>query len=121
MKKILTTYSITFLALIISCFLLSLIIGLFYNLELLDLKSYNLITGIASAGIFLLMGLFLGLKMKEKGLHYGGVAACVYLLVAGIITYGILSKDFEIMALINMLLRALLLPVGSVIGVNLRK
>ena len=121
MKKLFSTYSITLLALIILSFIFSIIIGTLYNLQILNTKGYYLAVNITAIVVFLSLGVFIGLKVKNGGLIYGGIFGIIYLLITVLIHYGILKESFEFIDFITIFLRSILLPIGSIIGVNLRK
>lgn len=121
MKKLFSTYSITLLALIILSFIFSIIIGTLYNLQILNTKGYYLAVNITAIVLFLSLGIFIGLKVKNGGLIYGGIFGVIYLLFTILIHYVLLHEGFEFTDFVTIIVRSILLPIGSIIGVNLRK
>lgn len=68
MRKTLFNYSITFLFIIISTLFFSLVLSILYYFNIINNNLYQILSNIISILIFLLGGLFLGLKSEKKGL-----------------------------------------------------
>lgn len=66
MRKTLFNYSITFLFIIISTLVFSLVLSILYYFNIINNNLYQILSNIISILIFLLGGLFLGLKSEKK-------------------------------------------------------
>lgn len=119
MKRKLTNISLSFLSIIILGVVVSLIISLLSALQLISIKlNDNLLIGL-SLGLFFLLGLLFGLLEKKKGLLNGLLISFIYLIV--IYSFSLVSKDYHISSIYIVISRCLLIIIGSIIGVNIKK
>ena len=120
MRKTFINYSITILFLLISTFVVSLILTSLVYFNVINNNLYLILSNIISIILFLLSGVFLGLKSEKKGLVKGLVFGILYLSIALIVKFTIIKDTLEIQSALNILLRFIVLPIGSIIGVNLK-
>ena len=120
MRKTLFNYSITFLIIVISTLLFSLIITSLYFNNIIGIKLYQILTNVISGIIFLLSGLFLGMKETNKGLLKGLIFSSLYLSIALLINFAIIKDTLTMQSVLNLVIRFILFPIGSIIGVNLK-
>lgn len=120
MQKTLVNYSITLLFILLSSILFSLIIALFYTLNVITPNSYSIVTNIISSLIFLSGGLILGIRAKEKGLIKGIVFSLFLTILIILINLTIIKDTFSLEYVLNIVIRFIILPIGSIIGVNLK-
>lgn len=119
MKRKLSNISLSFLSIIILGVVFSLIISLLSSLHLISIKlNDNLLLGL-SLGLFFFLGLFYGLLEKKKGLFNGLLLSSIYLII--IYSFTLINKDYQISSIYIIISRCLLITIGSIIGVNLRK
>lgn len=118
MKKTLTSFSMSlfffFIAGIAVCALISF---LGYKEILSHDVSSAIIEGV-SIGLFFAFGLFNGWKIKKRGLLLGIALAGTYFLVAALIRV-LGNQGWPLMSTLLIIGRALMLIIGSIIGVNI--
>lgn len=114
MKTTIKSYSISLLFILLSTFIFSLILTILKQNDLLSYKTSNITTTIISLSIFFIGGLLLGIKQKNKGLINGLTFALIYVCISLILGF----NPHEITKFIS---RILLIVIGTIIGVNLKK
>lgn len=117
MKTTMKSYSFTFIFILLSTFIFSLILSILKQNDLISINTSNIITTILSLSLFFVAALILGMKQKNKGLLNGLMLAILYVcmcLISGI-TFTSISVIFKF------ILKILLIMLGTIIGVNLQK
>jgi putative membrane protein (TIGR04086 family) len=120
MRKTILNFSITTLFLIISTFIISFILSLLHYYNVINHNFYNILTNIFSILIFLGSGIFLGIKSENKGWLKGLILGLFYLLITLLVHFSIIKDTLEFQSVLNMLIKFIILPIGSIIGVNLK-
>lgn len=117
MKTTLKSYSFTLIFILLTTFIFSLILTILKQNDLINITTSNIITNILSLSLFFLAALILGMKQKSKGLINGLILSILYVsisLISGI-------KFSSISVIIKFIGKILLIMLGTIIGVNLKK
>jgi putative membrane protein (TIGR04086 family) len=120
MKKALFIYSIDGALIFISTIIGSIILTLLRISNKIDNQGYNITVLVVSNVIFLLGGLFLGLKVKQKGLLNGFIFATIYTIIALLFNFLALEKA-DLTDTIEILIKDVILIFSSLIGVNISR
>lgn len=120
MRKTILNFSITTLFLLISTFIISLVLSLLHYYNVININFYNILTNILSILIFLGAGIFLGFKSETKGWLKGLILGIIYLIIAFLVHFAIIKDTLEFQSVLNILIKFIILPIGSIIGVNLK-
>ena len=117
MKTTLKSYAVSLIFIFISTFIFSLILTVLKQNNLISLTASNVTSGVLSLVLFFIAALLLGLKTKKKGLINGIILSIIYISINLIIGF-----DFtNIVSIIKFISKILLIILGTIIGVNLRK
>lgn len=116
MKTSIKSYSLTLIFLLLSTFIFSLVLTILKQNDLISLNSSKIITNILSLSLFFIGGLILGLKQKNKGLLNGIILAIMYVSICLI-----MNISFKGIAVVKFISKILLIILGTIIGVNLKK
>ena len=117
MKKSIKSYSVTLTLLLLSTFVFSLILAALYNGGLITYKFGETTSYILSLIVFFISAIILGIKQKNKGLLNGIVLALIYVSVSLFIGMDFL-KSFNVIKFIS---KIILILIGCILGVNLRR
>lgn len=120
MRKTILNFSITTLFLLISTFVISLVLSLLHYYNVINSNLYNILINIISIVIFLGSGVFLGYKSENKGMLKGLVYGLMYLLITFLVHFAIIKDTLDFQSVLNILIKFFILPIGSIIGVNLK-
>lgn len=120
MRKTILNFSITTLLLVISTFVFSLILSLLHFYNVINSNLYNILTNIISIIIFLGSGFYLGFKSETKAWLKGLIFALFYLLIAFLVHFAIIKDTLEFQSVLNILIKFIIIPIGSIIGINLK-
>ena len=117
MKNTLKSYMFTFIFVLLSTFIFSLILTLLKQNELLTYNVSNVVTTILSLSIFFVAGLLLGIKQKSKGLLNGIVLSILFVCINLIMGFNLNNiKD-----IVKFISKIFLILLGTLIGVNLKR
>jgi len=117
MKTTLKSYSFTLIFILLTTFIFSLLLTILKQNDLININTSNIITNILSISLFFIASLILGMKQKSKGLINGIILAILYVCMCliGGITFN------KISVIIKFIGKILLILLGTIIGVNLKK
>lgn len=121
MKTGMKSYLFSFILLGILLVISSIIITVLQINQVLSYSNKFIPTLVISLLIFWIVGIFLGLKVARKGLVVGFIFALIYATVVYGYNYLGLDKSMTLQSHLNYLGRSLMVIVGAVMGVNLRK
>ena len=117
MKHSLKSYSLSIIFILLSTFIFSLILTILQQNKLLSYNASNVITTILSLSIYFVGALLLGLKQKSKGLLNGLIFSILFICLNLIMGFNLNNfKD-----IIKFISKILLMLLGTIIGVNLKK
>lgn len=120
MKKYFSNISLSILFLFIATLLFSLILAILSHTNVISLDTTQIIIMIMSFIVFFTFGLIFGRKVQKKGLLNGLVLVLLYGLTL-LVYYLLENKEWTLNTTIVNGCRALLILIGSVIGVNTKK
>lgn len=120
MHKTILNFSITTLFLVITSFLASLILTLLFYHNVINQPLFILLTNIISVIIFLLSGVLLGFKSENKGLIKGVIFGGIYLIISLLFHLALIKDTLSMQSVLNIVIKFFVLPIGSIIGVNLK-
>lgn len=120
MHKTVLNFSITTLFLVVTSFLASLILTLLFYFNVINQSLFILLANIISVVIFLLSGVLLGFKSESKGLIKGIIFGSIYLIFTFLFHLALIKDTLTMQSVLNIVIKFLVIPVGSVIGVNLK-
>ena len=117
MKTTLKSYTLSLMFILVSTLIFSLILTILKQNNLLSLYSSNVISTILSFLLFFIGAIILGLKIKKKGLINVIFLSLIYVSINLIIGF-----DFDnIYSILKFVSKILLIILGAIIGVNIRK
>ena len=119
MKRKFANISLSFISVIILGVILSLTISLLSSLQVISITVNDNLLLALSLVLFFVMGLIFGLVEKKKGLLNGLLLTCIYLIV--IYSIKLINKNYEISSIYIVLTRSLLIIIGCIIGVNIKR
>ena len=119
MKRKFTNLSLTFISVIILGVIFSLTISLLSSLQVISITLNDNLLLALSLVLFFIMGLIYGLIEKKKGLLNGLLLTCIYLIV--IYSIKLINKNYEFSSIYIVLTRSLLIIIGCIIGVNIKR
>jgi len=116
-KKTIKSYSITLIFILLSTLIASLLLATLKQTNVLSYSAAKVTTNILSLTLFFISALILGIKQKNKGLINGLFLSLLYIAISLVV--GVPLNNFkEIMRFIS---KILLIILGTIIGVNLKK
>lgn len=118
MKKTLTSFSMSLFLFFIAGIAVCALISFLGYKEILSHDVSTAVIGGVSIGLFFAFGLFNGWKVKKRGLLLGIALAGTYFLIAALIRV-LGNQGWPLMSTLLIVGRALMLIIGSIIGVNL--
>ena len=117
MKKTIKSYSITLIFILLSTLIASLLLATLKQTNALSYSAAKVTTNILSLTLFFISALILGIKQKSKGLINGLFLSLLYISISLVV--GVPLNNFkEMMRFIS---KILLIILGTIIGVNLKK
>ena len=119
MKRKFANISLTFISVIILGVILSLTISLLSSLQVISITVNDNLLLALSLVLFFVMGLIFGLVEKKKGLLNGLLLTCIYLII--IYSIKLINKSYEFSSIYIVLTRSLLIIIGCIIGVNIKR
>ena len=119
MKRKFANISLSFISVIIIGVILSLTISLLSSLQVISITVNDNLLLALSLVLFFVMGLIFGLVEKKKGLLNGLLLTCIYLIV--IYSIKLINKNYEFSSIYIVLTRSLLIIIGCIIGVNIKR
>ena len=119
MKRKFANISLSFISVIILGVILSLTISLLSSLQVISITVNDNLLLALSLVLFFIMGLIFGLVEKKKGLLNGLLLTCIYLIV--IYSIKLINKNYEFSSIYIVLTRSLLIIIGCIIGVNIKR
>lgn len=119
MKRKFANISLSFISVIILGVILSLTISLLSSLQVISITVNDNLLLALSLVLFFVMGLIFGLVEKKKGLLNGLLLTCIYLIV--IYSIKLINKNYEFSSIYIVLTRSLLIIIGCIIGVNIKR
>lgn len=119
MKRKFANISLSFISVIILGVILSLTISLLSSLQVISITVNDNLLLALSLVLFFVMGLIFGLVEKKKGLLNGLLLTCIYLII--IYSIKLINKSYEFSSIYIVLTRSLLIIIGCIIGVNIKK
>lgn len=119
MKRKFANISLSFISVIILGVILSLTISLLSSLQVISITLNDNLLLALSLVLFFVMGLIFGLVEKKKGLLNGLLLTCIYLIV--IYSIKLINKNYEFSSIYIVLTRSLLIIIGCIIGVNIKR
>ena len=119
MKRKFANISLSFISVIILGVILSLTISLLSSLQVISITVNDNLLLALSLVLFFVMGLIFGLVEKKKGLLNGLLLTCIYLIV--IYSIKLINKSYEFSSIYIVLTRSLLIIIGCIIGVNIKR
>ena len=119
MKRKFTNISLSFISVIILGVILSLTISLLSSLQVISITVNDNLLLALSLVLFFVMGLIFGLVEKKKGLLNGLLLTCIYLII--IYSIKLINKSYEFSSIYIVLTRSLLIIIGCIIGVNIKR
>jgi len=117
MKTTLKSYTISLIFILLSTFIFSLVLTILKQNNLINLTTSNITSSILSLLLFFIGALILGIKIKKKGLVNGIILSMVYVAINLIIGFNLTN----VTSIIKFISKILLIILGTIIGVNLRK
>lgn len=119
MKQKLTNISLTFLLIIILGIIFALTTSMLTYFQIISINVNDNIVLILSLFLFFLLGFIFGLIEKKKGLLNGLLLVSIYLLT--IFSFKIINQNFTFTSIYIILTRSLLIIIGCIIGVNVKR
>lgn len=119
MKRKFANISLSFISVIILGVILSLTISLLSSLQVISITVNDNLLLALSLVLFFVMGLIFGLVEKKKGLLNGLLLTCIYLII--IYSIKLINKSYEFSSIYIVLTRSLLIIIGCIIGVNIKR
>lgn len=119
MKRKFANISLSFISVIILGVILSLTISLLSSLQVISITVNDNLLLALSLVLFFIMGLIFGLVEKKKGLLNGLLLTCIYLII--IYSIKLINKNYEFSSIYIVLTRSLLIIIGCIIGVNIKR
>ena len=119
MKRKFANISLSFISVIILGVILSLTISLLSSLQVISITVNDNLLLALSLVLFFVMGLIFGLVEKKKGLLNGLLLTCIYLIIIDSIK--LINKSYEFSSIYIVLTRSLLIIIGCIIGVNIKR
>lgn len=119
MKRKFANISLSFISVIILGVILSLTISLLSSLQVISITVNDNLLLALSLVLFFVMGLIFGLVEKKKGLLNGLLLTCIYLII--IYSIKLINKNYEFSSIYIVLTRSLLIIIGCIIGVNIKR
>ena len=117
MKTTLKSYSFTLIFILLTTFIFSLVLTILKQNDLISLNVSNIVTNILSLSLFFIGALLLGTKQKSKGLINGLILALLYICIC--LISGITFDSVGVV--IKFIAKILLIMLGAIVGVNLKK
>ena len=117
MKNTIKAYSLTLLFILLTTFIFSLLLTILKQNDLISINASNIVTNILSLSLFFIAAIILGMKQKSKGLLNGIILVLLYICM-GLIS-GITFNNVKVV--IMFISKILLILLGTIIGVNLKK
>ena len=117
MKSTIKSYSFTLIFILLSTFIFSLLLTILKQNDLISLNVSNILTNILSLSLFFIGAVILGMKQKSKGLINGLIFTVLYICMCLI---GGISFN-SVSSIIKFISKILLIMLGTIIGVNLKK
>lgn len=117
MKTTLKSYTLSLIFILFSTFIFSLILTILKRNDLINLTTSNVTSSILSLLLFFIGAIILGVKIKKKGLINGIILSIIYISINLIIGFNF-SNFIYIVKFIG---KIILIILGTIIGVNLRK
>jgi putative membrane protein (TIGR04086 family) len=111
MNSIFKSYALSLLFIFISILINALVLTILNINNLISYKTSNIIIAISSNVIFFISSLLLGMKIKKKGLINGIILSLIYIFISSLIG----------LYIYNAIIKSLLITIGSIIGVNIKK
>ena len=117
MKTTIKSYSITLIFILLSTFIFSLFLSILKQNDLISINVSNVITNVLSLSLFFIATVILGIKQKSKGLINGLMLAILYVCMCliGGISFNSVSVTIKFIS------KILLILLGTIIGLNLKK
>lgn len=117
MKLTLKSYSFSIIFILLSTFIFSLLLTILKQNDLMNLNTSNILTNILSLSLFFVSAVILGMKVKRKGLVNGIIYSIIYICVNLIIGISFPNS----ISIIKFISKILLIILGTIIGVNIKK
>lgn len=119
MKILMKNYLFSLIMILSLTVLSALILTSLYYFNLIDSNLNKILTGILGFLIFLISGLFFGYKTNNKALLKSLIFSIVFLIIS--VTFNIINKNtFDLESVLNIVIKFLVFPIGSIIGINLK-
>lgn len=117
MKTTIKSYTLSLIFILLSTFIFSLILTILKQNDYISLTISNVTSTILSLLLFFVGAVILGLKIKKKGLLNGFILSIIYVSINLIIGFNFTNT----ISIIKFISKIILIILGSIIGVNLRK
>ena len=119
MKNKLVNFSISTLIVFISGLVVTLVLSLLSNFNVINIRTNDLIMIIMSLVLFFLFGFIYGLKEKKRGLINGLFLSILY--IGFVFFLKKINPTFEYSSIYITIARISLIVLGCVVGVNINR